>query len=90
MGREKDFCLFSLSFPEESFAYNPLLNGTVESRLKPVLWTGLKFEEEYYKAQSSLFLGGIFYPLLSFLNLPVSFSLLDNYLQDNVDAESKL
>lgn len=29
-GREKDFSLFPLSFPEESYAYNPLANGTSE------------------------------------------------------------
>ena len=45
-GREKDFCLFSLSFPEESFAYNPLLNGTAE-QIKARLMDGLRFEQEY-------------------------------------------
>ena len=78
--REKDFYLFSLSFPEESFAYNPLLNGTGE-QIKTRLMDGLKFEEEYYKAQASLFLGGLL-SAFKFLNFPVSFSLLDNYLQD--------
>lgn len=79
-GREKDFCLFSLSFPEESFAYNPLLNGTTE-QIKTRLMDGLRFEEEYYKAQASLFLGGIL-SAIQFLNQPVSFALLDSYLQD--------
>ena len=79
-GREKDFCLFSLSFPEASFAYNPLLNGTAE-QIKARLMDGLKFEEEYYKAQASLFLGGIL-SAFSFLNEPVSFSLLDSYLNN--------
>ena len=78
--REKDFCLFSLSFPEKSFAYNPLLNGTVE-QIKARLMDGLRFEEEYYKAQASLFLGGLL-SAFKFLNYPVSFSLLDDYLQD--------
>ena len=79
-GREKDFCLFSLSFPEESFSYNPLLNGTAE-QIKARLMDGLRFEQEYYKAQSSLFLGGLL-SVFKFLNLPISFSLLDSYLQD--------
>ena len=86
-GREKDFCLFSLSFPEESFAYNPLLTGSVE-QIKARLMDGLRFDEEYYKAQSSLFLGGIL-STIKFLNQPVSFSLLDKYL-NNVDAVQSL
>ena len=86
-GREKDVCLFSLSFPEESFAYNPLLNGTVE-QVKARLMDGLKFEEEYYKAQASLFLSGIL-SATKFLNLPISFSLLDKYL-NNKDAVQSL
>ena len=77
-GREKDFCLFSLSFPEESFAYNPLLNGTGE-QIKARLMDGLRFEEEYYKAQSSLFLSGLL-SAFRFLNQPVSFLILDKYL----------
>ena len=85
-GREKDFCLFSLSFPEESFAYNPLLNGTAE-QIKTRLMDGLRFEEEYYKAQSSLFLGGLL-SAFKFLNLPVSFTLLDNYLRDRSEIKS--
>ncbi|MDE0119839.1 MAG: type IV secretion system DNA-binding domain-containing protein [Bdellovibrionales bacterium] len=79
-GRENDFCLFSLSFPEESFAYNPLLNGTAE-QIKARLMDGLRFEEEYYKSQASLFLGGIL-SAFRFLNEPVSFSLLDKYLNE--------
>ena len=79
-GRLKDFCLFSLSFPKESFAYNPLLNGTGE-QIKTRLMDGLKFEEEYYKAQASLFLGGLL-SAFKFLNFPVSFALLDEYLRD--------
>ena len=86
-GREKDFCLFSLSFPEESFAYNPLLNGTAE-QIKTRLMDGLRFEQEYYKAQASLFLGGIL-SAIKFLNQPVSFSLLDKYLND-ADAVQSL
>ena len=85
-GREKDFCLFSLSFPEESFAYNPLLNGTVE-QIKTRLMDGLRFEEEYYKAQSSLFLGGLL-SAFKFLNYPVSFSFLDEYLRDRSEVKS--
>ena len=50
-GKTKDFCLFSLSFPEDSFTYNPLENGTSE-QIKARLIDGLKFEHEYYKAQS--------------------------------------
>ena len=79
-GREKDFLLFSLSFPEESFFYNPLLTGTVQ-QIKARLMDGLRFENEYYKAQSSLFLGGIL-SAFQFLNIPVTFSLLDSYLNN--------
>ena len=86
-GREKDFCLFSLSFPQESFSYNPLLNGSVE-QIKTRLMDGLKFEEEYYKAQASLFLGGIL-SAIQFLNQPVSFSILDEYL-NNANAVQTL
>ena len=79
-GREKDFCLFSLSSPESSFSYNPLLNGTSE-QIKARLMDGLRFEQEYYKAQAALFLGGIL-SVYQFLNQPVSFSLLDKCLND--------
>ncbi|MDE0092372.1 MAG: DUF853 family protein [Oligoflexia bacterium] len=79
--REKDFCLFSLSFPSQSFSYNPLLNGKSE-QIKARLMDGLQFTEEYYKAQASLFLGGIL-SSLKFLNKPISFSLLDKYLNDS-------
>ena len=79
-GREKDFCLFSLSFPKESYSYNPLQNGTAE-QIKARLMDGLKFEQEYYKAQASLYLGGILSGL-KFLNEPISFSVLDHYLQN--------
>ena len=79
-GREEDFCLFSLSFPEESLSYNPLQNGTAE-QIKARLMDGLKFEQEYYKAQASLFLGGVL-SALKFLNEPISFSVLDYYLQN--------
>ena len=78
-GREKDFYLFSLSFPKESLSYNPLQNGTAE-QIKARLMDGLKFEEEYYKAQASLFLGGVL-SALKFLNEKISFSVLDHYLQ---------
>ena len=77
-GREKDFLLFSLSFPEESFFYNPLLTGTVQ-QIKARLMDGLRFENEYYKAQSALFLGGII-SAFRFLNIPVTFSKLDSFL----------
>ena len=79
-GREKDFCLFSLSFPEESLSYNPLQNGTSE-QIKARLMDGLKFKQEYYKAQASLFLGGVL-SALKFLNEKISFSVLDHYLQN--------
>ena len=79
MEEKKIFALFSLSFPEASFAYNPLLNGTAE-QIKARLMDGLKFEEEYYKAQASLFLGGIL-SAFRFLNEPVSFSLLDKLFE---------
>ncbi len=79
-GREKDFQLFSLSFPEESVSYNPLLNGTAQ-QIKARLMGGLRFEHEYYKAQADLFLGGIL-SAFQFLNESVSFSLLDSYLND--------
>ena len=78
-GREKDFCLFSLSFPKESWTYNPLQNGTAE-QIKARLMDGLKFEQEYYKAQASLYLGGVLSGL-KFLNEPISFAVLDHYLQ---------
>ena len=79
-GRERDFHLFSLSFPEESYSYNPLLNGTTE-QIKTRLMDGLRFEQEYYKAQASLFLGGIL-SVFQFLKEPINFSLLDQYLND--------
>ena len=78
-GRGEDFCLFSLSFPKESLSYNPLQNGTAE-QIKARLMDGLKFEQEYYKAQASLFLGGVL-SALKFLNKKISFSTLDHYLQ---------
>lgn len=61
-GREKDFSLFSLSFPEESHVYNPLANGTSE-QIKARLIDGLRFEHEYFKAQASLWLGAVLYAL---------------------------
>ena len=61
-GREKDFYLFSLAFPEESVSYNPLSNGTSE-QIKARLIDGLRFEHEYYKAQASLWLGAVLYAL---------------------------
>ena len=79
-GREKDFLLFSLSFPEESFSYNPLLTGTVQ-QIKARLMDGLRFENEYYKAQSALFLGGIL-SAFKFLDIPVTFLKLDSYLNN--------
>ncbi|MDE0151963.1 MAG: DUF87 domain-containing protein [Bdellovibrionales bacterium] len=79
-GREKDFYLFSLSFPEESISYNPLLNGTAQ-QIKARLMGGLSFKHDYYKAQADLFLGGIL-SALQFLNKPVSFALLDCYLNN--------
>ena len=85
-GREKDFCLFSLSFPNESFAYNPLLNGTAE-QIKTRLMDGLRFQEEYYKAQSSLFLGGLL-SAFQFQNQPLSFALLDKYLNNKDKVQS--
>ena len=77
-GRQGDFCLFSLSFPENSYSYNPLLNGTAE-QIKARLMDGLRFEQEYYKAQASLFLTAVL-STFRFLNKPVSFSLLDKHL----------
>ena len=79
-GREKDFLLFSLSFPKESLSYNPLLTGTVQ-QIKARLMDGLRFENEYYKAQSALFLGGIL-SAFKFLNIPVTFLKLDSYLNN--------
>ena len=84
-GREKDFLIFSLSFPEESFFYNPLLTGTVQ-QIKARLMDGLCFENEYYKAQSSLFLGGIL-SAFKFLNVPITFSLLDSYLNNRTQIQ---
>ena len=84
-GREKDFLLFSLSFPEESFSYNPLLTGTVQ-QIKARLMDGLRFENEYYKAQSALFLGGIL-SAFKFLDIPVTFSKLDSYLNNRSQVQ---
>ena len=61
-GRENDFYLFSLSFPEKSVSYNPLENGTSE-QIKARLIDGLRFEHEYFKAQASLWLGAVLYAL---------------------------
>ena len=85
-GREKDFFLFSLSFPDESFSYNPLLTGTVQ-QIKARLMDGLRFENEYYKAQSALFLGGIL-SAFQFLNIPVTFSRLDSYLNNRSQIQT--
>ena len=84
-GREKDFCLFSLSFPEESLSYNPLQNGTAE-QIKARLMDGLRFEEEYYKSRASLFLGGVL-SALKFLNEKISFSVLDELLQSKSEIQ---
>lgn len=73
-GREKDFHLFSLSFPEESVAYNPLENGTSE-QIKARLIDGLRFEHEYFKAQASLWLGAVLYALEA-LGETITFSRL--------------
>ena len=73
-GREKDFYLFSLAFPEESVSYNPLSNGTSE-QIKARLIDGLRFEHEYYKAQASLWLGTVLYAL-EVLGETVTFSRL--------------
>ena len=85
-GREKDFYLFSLSYPKDSFTYNPLKEGTAE-QIKARLMDGLQFEHEYYKAQASLFLGGIL-SALKFLNETVSFSILDKYLQNKNEIQA--
>ena len=84
-GREKDFCLFSLAFPEGSYSYNPLLTGTAE-QIKARLMDGLRFEQEYYKAQAALFLGGLL-SAFQFLNQPVSFSLLDKFLNSKTEVQ---
>ena len=47
---------------------------------------GLRFENEYYKAQSSLFLGGIL-SAFRFLNIPITFSLLDSYLNNRTQIQ---
>ena len=73
-GREKDFYLFSLAFPEKSVSYNPLSNGTSE-QIKARLIDGLRFEHEYYKAQASLWLGAVLYAL-EVLGETVTFSRL--------------
>ena len=48
---------------------------------------GLRFEQEYYKAQASLFLGGIL-SALRFLDEPINFSLLDRYLKSKDEVQS--
>ncbi|MCY4512243.1 MAG: DUF853 family protein [Bdellovibrionales bacterium] len=77
-GREKDFSLFSLSFPEQSHAYNPLENGTSE-QIKARLIDGLRFEHEYFKAQASLWMGAILYAF-EVLGKTVTFSGLRELL----------
>ncbi|MCZ0933336.1 MAG: TraM recognition domain-containing protein [Oligoflexia bacterium] len=72
--REKDFYLFSLSFPGESVSYNPLSNGTSE-QIKARLMDGLNFEHEYYKAQAGLWLGAVLYAL-EVLEESITFSTL--------------
>ena len=79
-GREKDVSLFSLSFPEESFAYNPLENGTSE-QIKARLIDGLRFEHEYYKAQASLWLGAVLYAM-EVLGETVTFARLRELLSN--------
>ena len=79
-GREEDFALFSLSFPEESYAYNPLENGTSE-QIKARLIDGLRFEHEYFKAQASLWLGAVLYAL-EVLGKTVTFSVLRELLSN--------
>ena len=85
-GRERDFALFSLAFPESSHAYNPLENGTAE-QIKARLMDGLRFEEEYYRARSALFLGGIL-SAFRFLNRPVSFFSLDKALNSKNEVQN--
>ena len=77
-GREKDFSLFSLSFPKQSHAYNPLENGTSE-QIKARLIDGLRFEHEYFKAQASLWLGAVLYAF-EVLERTVTFSRLRELL----------
>ena len=77
-GREQDFYLFSLSFPQESVSYNPLSNGTSE-QVKARLIDGLNFEHEYYRAQASLWLGSVLYALEA-LGEIVTFSRLRELL----------
>ena len=79
-GREEDFALFSLSFPEESYSYNPLENGTSE-QIKARLIDGLRFEHEYFKAQASLWLGAVLYAL-EVLGKAVTFSVLRELLSN--------
>ena len=79
-GREKDFSLFSLSFPEESYSYNPLENGTSE-QIKARLIDGLRFEHEYFKAQASLWLGAVLYAL-EVLGETVTFAKLRELLSN--------
>ena len=79
-GREEDFCLFSLAFPEESFGYNPLENGTSE-QIKARLIDGLRFEHEYYKAQASLWMGAVLYSL-EVLGRTVTFAVLRELLSN--------
>ena len=78
--REKDFYLFSLSFPEESVSYNPLSNGTSE-QIKTRLIDGLDLKHEYYKAQASLWLGSVLYAL-EVLGEEVTFSRLRELLSN--------
>ena len=85
-GREKDFLLFSLAFPEGSHSYNPLENGTAE-QIKARLMDGLRFEEEYYRSRSAFFLGGIL-SAFRFLNRPVSFFSLDKALNNKNEVQS--
>ena len=85
-GREKDFYLFSLAFPEKSVSYNPLSNGTSE-QIKARLIDGLRFEHEYYKAQASLWLGAVLYALEA-LGETVTFSRLRELLSNKEKLRS--
>ena len=48
-GREKDFKLFSLSHPDSSFPFNPLIGGTAEEITERV-FNAFEFENPYYRA----------------------------------------
>lgn len=77
-GREKDFKLFSLSFPNESCSYNPIKVGSPLQQ-KDKLLSGLELSHEYYGSKADEFLGAIF-DACHYLGRPLDLSALHQIL----------